>query len=201
MLPPQEFLLKLASDDSRWRLLRVKSTMDDPDQTVKQTLVNVAFTLPSSRDDSRGESCRGSSGHDDGDDEDDGGGGSGGGSRGGRDGSNGGDGGTGNGGNDGDGGDGGGVNTNRGNGSIGIPAAQTYAEMTASGAFAAAAARVQKRDGMDPATVAAACELLSSPRIADAPITLIMEVQLYVPHFLNMRRFAHAFYKVRRIHN
>jgi hypothetical protein len=57
---------------------------------------------------------------------------------------------------------------------------QTYAEMTSSPSFDQAALRVQQRNGVDAATIAAACELLRSPHIAREPTTLVIEVQLYV---------------------
>jgi hypothetical protein len=57
---------------------------------------------------------------------------------------------------------------------------QTYAEMTSSPSFDQAARRVQQRNGVDAATIAAACELLRSPHIDIEPTTLVIEVQLYV---------------------
>ena len=40
----KDFLLDLASDTIHWTLLRIKSTVGDPSQSVKQCLVNAIYT-------------------------------------------------------------------------------------------------------------------------------------------------------------
>lgn len=141
----EAFLDELVQDASRWELLRVKSTLADPLSTVKQCLVNMAFSAPSTavRDDAadaRQFANASSAGH----------------------------------------------------------SQQTYSEMTASASFALAVERVQQRNSVGDGIIAAACELLRSPQLASKPITLVVEVQLYIDYFLKQRKRVHAFYKVLR---
>jgi hypothetical protein len=57
---------------------------------------------------------------------------------------------------------------------------QSFAEMTSSPAFAAAVARVQQRSDLDAVTMEAACELLRAPEISALPITLAVEIELFL---------------------
>lgn len=128
------FLKSLLLDASRWRVLRIKSTLQDDQATVKQCLVNVVFNAPSEQATS--------------------------------------------------------ANVNG--------ECQTYAEMTNSAMFEEAVQRVRERNTVGDGVLDAACELFRSPQIASEPITLVVELQMYVDYFLEQRKRVHAFYKLLR---
>jgi hypothetical protein len=73
-----------------------------------------------------------------------------------------------------------------------------FADMVAHTTFHRTVSYVRDRDGFSEAVVEMAVRLLSHPSLARQSIEMVVEVQLYIPHFLRQRKLLHWFYKLAR---
>ena len=71
----------------------------------------------------------------------------------------------------------------------------TYGDMTAGPLFATLAKAVQQKNELSNQHIEAATRMLSHKTLAERPITMIIEFQLYHPLFLDIKRKLHGIYK------
>ena len=75
----------------------------------------------------------------------------------------------------------------------------TFGELLANGALAAAAAASRATNaGVSETVRHVATTVLGHVRLAERPVRIIVEAQLYLPYFLAQRKSVHIFYKVSR---